>query len=127
MKKILLMMVCLGLLVGCKSSVVTPDGTEVSYRRGEGVMRAVLGGSMPQVTDATLATLEDLDFEIVDYLIVIDDDAIELATLLSRYLGPDHVGPGGEPVGLDAHIDELTLLVENRHDRRLDLLLGRAE
>ena len=66
MKKILLVMVCVGLLVGCKSSVVTPDGTEVSYRKGEGVLRAVLGGSMPEVVNATNATLEDLELVGVD-------------------------------------------------------------
>ena len=66
MKKILFVMVCVGLLVGCKSSVVTPDGTEVSYRKGEGVLRAVLGGSMPEVTNATIATLEDLELVGID-------------------------------------------------------------
>ncbi len=66
MKKILLVMVCVGLLVGCKSSVVTPDGTEVSYRKGEGVLRAVLGGSMPEVVNATIATLEDLELVGID-------------------------------------------------------------
>ena len=66
MKKILLVMVCVGLLVGCKSSVVTPNGTEVSYRKGEGVLRAVLAGTMPAVTNATIATLEDLELVGVD-------------------------------------------------------------
>jgi hypothetical protein len=66
MKKILLVMVCVGLLVGCKSSVVTPDGTDVSYRKGEGVMRADLEGTMPEVTSATLATLEDLELVGID-------------------------------------------------------------
>ena len=66
MKKILFVMVCVGLLIGCKSSVVTPDGTEVSYRKGEGVLRAVLGGSMPEVVNATNATLEDLELVGVD-------------------------------------------------------------
>ncbi len=66
MKKILLVVVCVGLLVGCKSSVVTPDGTEVSYRKGEGVLRAVLGGSMPEVVNATIATLEDLELVGID-------------------------------------------------------------
>jgi hypothetical protein len=66
MKKILFVMVCVGLLIGCKSSVVTPDGTEVSYRKGEGVLRAVLGGSMPEVVNATNATLEDLELVGID-------------------------------------------------------------
>jgi len=66
MKKILFVMVCVGLLIGCKSSVVTPDGTEVSYRKGEGVVRAVLGGSMPEVVNATNATLEDLELVGID-------------------------------------------------------------
>ena len=66
MKKILFVMVCVGLLIGCKSSVVTPDGTEVSYRKGEGVLRAVLGGPMPEVVNATNATLEDLELVGVD-------------------------------------------------------------
>jgi hypothetical protein len=52
--------------VGCKSSVVTPDGTDVSYRKGEGVMRADLEGTMPEVTSATLATLEDLELVGID-------------------------------------------------------------
>ena len=66
MKKILLVIVCVGLLVGCKSSVVTPDGTDVSYRKGEGVLRADLEGTMPEVTSATLATLEDLELVGID-------------------------------------------------------------
>jgi len=66
MKKILFVMVSVALLVGCKSSVVTPDGTDVSYRKGEGVMRAVLKGTMPEVTSATLATLEDLELVGID-------------------------------------------------------------
>ena len=66
MKKILLVIVCVGLLVSCKSSVVTPDGTDVSYRKGEGVLRAALEGTMPEVTSATLATLEDLELVGID-------------------------------------------------------------
>ena len=66
MKKILLVIVCVGLLVSCKSSVVTPDGTDVSYRKGEGVLRAGLEGTMPEVTSATLATLEDLELVGID-------------------------------------------------------------
>jgi hypothetical protein len=46
--------------------MLTPDGTEVSYRKGEGVLRAVLGGSMPEVTNATIATLEDLELVGID-------------------------------------------------------------
>ena len=69
MKKILLVMVCVGLLVGCKSSVVTPDGTDVSYRKGEGVMRAVLEGTMPEVTNAPLATLEALELVGIDSMV----------------------------------------------------------
>ena len=66
MKKILVALMCVGVLVGCKSSVVTPDGTDVSYRKGEGVLRADLEGTMPEVTSATLAALEDLELVGID-------------------------------------------------------------
>ena len=66
MKKILVALMCVGVLVGCKSSVVTPDGTDVSYRKGEGVLLADLKGTMPEVTSATLATLEDLELVGID-------------------------------------------------------------
>jgi hypothetical protein len=66
MKKILAVAVCVGMLVGCKSSVVTPDGTEASYSKAEGVLRAAIGGSMPDVVKATNDTLEDLELVGID-------------------------------------------------------------
>ena len=66
MKKIVIVMVCLGLLMGCKSAVVTPEGTEAIYSKAEGVLRATLEGSVPEVVNATNATLEDLELTGVD-------------------------------------------------------------
>ena len=66
MKKTALFLVCVALLVGCKSAVVTPEGTEASYSKAEGVLRATLPGSMPDVVNATHATLEDLELVGVD-------------------------------------------------------------
>ena len=61
MKKMMIVMVCVGLLVGCKSAVVTPEGTEATYSTAEGVLRSTLEGEMPEVVNATNATLEDLE------------------------------------------------------------------
>jgi len=61
MKKIMIVMVCVGLLMGCKSAVVTPEGTEATYSKAEGVLRSTLEGSVPDVVNATNATLEDLE------------------------------------------------------------------
>jgi len=66
MKKIMTIAVCVGMLIGCKSTVVTPDGTEASYTKAEGVLRAAIGGSMPDVVKATKETLEDLELVGVD-------------------------------------------------------------
>ena len=66
MKKLMIVMVCVGLLVGCKSAVVTPEGTEAVYSKAEGVLRSTLEGSMPEVVNATSATLEDLELVGVD-------------------------------------------------------------
>jgi len=66
MKKILAVAVCVGMLIGCKTSVVTPDGTEASYSKAEGVLRAAIGGSMPDVVKATNDTLEDLELVGID-------------------------------------------------------------
>ena len=66
MKKILIVMVCVGLLMGCKSAVVTPEGTSASYSKAEGVLRSTLEGSVPDVVNATNATLEDLELTGVD-------------------------------------------------------------
>jgi hypothetical protein len=66
MKKIMIVMVCVGLLVGCKSAVVTPEGTSASYSKAEGVLRSNLEGSVPDVVNATNATLEDLELTAVD-------------------------------------------------------------
>ena len=61
MKKMMIVMVCVGLLAGCKSAVVTPEGTEATYTKAEGALRATLKGSVPEVVNATNATLEDLE------------------------------------------------------------------
>ena len=61
MKKLMIVMVCVGLLMGCKSTVVTPEGTEATYSKAEGVLRSTLEGSVPDVVNATNATLEDLE------------------------------------------------------------------
>jgi hypothetical protein len=66
MKKILIVMVCAGLLVGCKSAVVTPEGTSATYSKAEGVLRSTLEGSVPDIVNATNATLEDLELTAVD-------------------------------------------------------------
>ena len=66
MKKMMIVMVCLGLLVGCKSVVVTPEGTEAVYSKAEGMLRSTLEGDMPEVVNATNATLEDLELVGVD-------------------------------------------------------------
>jgi len=66
MKKMLIFMACVGLLVGCKSTVVAPDGTEAQYSPAEGALRAVLQGSMSEVIEATKATLEDLELVGID-------------------------------------------------------------
>jgi len=66
MKKLMTAMVCFAMLVGCKTAVVTPDGTEASYSKAEGVLRAVVGGSMPDVVKATNDTLEDLELVGID-------------------------------------------------------------
>ena len=66
MKKTAIILVCVALLVGCKSAVVTPEGTEASYSTAEGVLRAVAGASMTDVVNATNATLEDLELVGID-------------------------------------------------------------
>ena len=66
MKKMMIVMVCLGLLLGCKSAVVTPEGTEATYSKAEGVLKATLQGSVPDVVNATNATLEDLELTAVE-------------------------------------------------------------
>jgi hypothetical protein len=66
MKKMMIVMVCVGLLMGCKSAVVTPEGTSASYSKAEGVLRSTLEGSVPDVVNATNATLDDLELTGVD-------------------------------------------------------------
>jgi hypothetical protein len=66
MKKALLVMLCVGLLVACKSAVVTPDGTEANYSWIEGALESTLAGSMPDVVNATTATLTDLELVAID-------------------------------------------------------------
>jgi hypothetical protein len=69
MKKIFAVAVCVGMLVGCASAVVTPDGTEASYSKAEGVLRASISGSMPDVVKATNDTLEDLELVGIDHTV----------------------------------------------------------
>jgi hypothetical protein len=52
--------------MGCKSAVVTPEGTSASYSKAEGVLRSTLEGSVPDVVNATNATLDDLELTGVD-------------------------------------------------------------
>jgi len=66
MKKILIVVACFGVLLGCKSSVVTPEGTEATFSTAEGLLRSTLGASMPDVVNATTATLKDLELVGVD-------------------------------------------------------------
>ncbi|MFV2071155.1 MAG: DUF3568 family protein [Thermoanaerobaculales bacterium] len=66
MKKILILFACIGLFIGCKSTVVAPEGTQAEYSPAEGALRATLGGSMPEVVEATKTTLEDLDLVGID-------------------------------------------------------------
>jgi len=66
MKKIFLILLCLGVVVGCKSTVTTPEGGTAQYSTAEGVMRSTLAGDMPNVVDATTATLTDLELVGVD-------------------------------------------------------------
>ena len=66
MKKLMIVMVCAGLLAGCKTTVATPDGTTATYSKAEGVLRSALTGTMPEVVNATTATLEDLELVGVD-------------------------------------------------------------
>ncbi len=66
MKKLMIMMVCVGLLAGCKTAVTTPEGTAATYSKAEGVLRSALAGTMPEVVNATNATLEDLELVGVD-------------------------------------------------------------
>jgi hypothetical protein len=66
MKKLMIVMVCVGLLVGCKTAVTTPAGNPATYSKAEGLLRSTLGGSVPDVVNATNATLEDLELTGVD-------------------------------------------------------------
>ena len=66
MKKMLILFACIGLLIGCKSAVVAPEGTQAEYSPAEGALRATLGESMPECVEATKATLEDLELVGID-------------------------------------------------------------
>ena len=61
MKKTLLVLLCLGSLVACTSAVVTPEGTDATYSWVEASLESTLPGAMPEVVNATTATLEDLE------------------------------------------------------------------
>ena len=66
MKKIFLILLCLGSVVGCKSTVTTPEGGTATYSKAEGMMRSTLPGAMPEVVNATNATLTDLELVAID-------------------------------------------------------------
>ena len=66
MKKIILILLCLGVVVGCKSTVTTPEGGSAEYSTAEGVMRSTLAGAMPEVVAATNDTLTDLELVAID-------------------------------------------------------------
>ena len=67
MKKMLVFLVCAGLFqVGCMTVVTTPEGTDASYSKAEGALRSALRGSMPEVVNATNATLTDLELVGID-------------------------------------------------------------
>jgi len=66
MKKLMIVLVCVGLLMGCRSAVLTPEGTEATYSKAEGVLRSTLEASVTDVVNATNATLEDLELVGVD-------------------------------------------------------------
>ena len=66
MRKTVIILMCVALLAGCKSAVVTPEGTEASYSKAEGILRAVANAPMTDVVNATNATLEDLELVGID-------------------------------------------------------------
>jgi PBP1b-binding outer membrane lipoprotein LpoB len=66
MKKLMIVMMCIGLLVGCKSTVTTPEGNPATYSKAEGLLRSTLEGSVPDVVNATNATLDDLELTGID-------------------------------------------------------------
>ena len=66
MKKIFLVLLCLSVVVGCKSTVTTTEGASAQYSTAEGVLRSTLPGAMPEVVNATNATLTDLELVAID-------------------------------------------------------------
>lgn len=66
MKKLLLILLGVWVVAGCSSAVVTPEGTEASYSWVEGALVSVLAAPMPEVVNATTATLDDLELVAVD-------------------------------------------------------------
>jgi hypothetical protein len=66
MKKTLLVLLGVCVVAGCSSAVVTPEGTEASYSWVEGALVSVLAAPMPEVVNATTATLDDLELVGVD-------------------------------------------------------------
>jgi ABC-type glycerol-3-phosphate transport system substrate-binding protein len=66
MKKLLLVLLGVCVVAGCSSAVVTPEGTEASYSWVEGALGSVLAAPMPEVVNATTATLTDLELVAVD-------------------------------------------------------------
>jgi hypothetical protein len=66
MKKLLFILLCFGTVAGCTSAVMTPEGTEASYSWVEGSLESALASSMPDVVNATTATLADLELVGID-------------------------------------------------------------
>ena len=66
MKKVFLIVLCVAVVAACKSAVVTPDGTEANYSWIEGSLESTLAGPMPDVVNATTATLTDLELVGID-------------------------------------------------------------
>jgi hypothetical protein len=66
MKKIFLVLLCLSVVVGCKSTVTTPEGATAEYSTAEATLKSTLPGAMPEVVEATNATLTDLELVAVE-------------------------------------------------------------
>ena len=66
MKPSLLILLVVGVVAGCTSAVVTPEGTEANFSWVEGTLESLLAAPMPDVVDATTATLTDLELVAID-------------------------------------------------------------
>ncbi len=66
MKKTLIVVACLLVVAGCKTTLETPSGTEAQYNKVERELRAVLQEAMPEVATATSETLTDLELVAIE-------------------------------------------------------------